>query len=72
MRQLAPELPIILTTGNLGSLNQTELKELRIAEVINKPLDHRTLALCLHRVLQTDPRPNQTTTALATIKNVHP
>jgi PAS domain S-box-containing protein len=51
IRKIAPELPVIITTGFTGSLDVEALKLSGINEVLAKPFTMQGLAATLHRAL---------------------
>jgi PAS domain S-box-containing protein len=51
IRKIAPELPVIITTGFTGSLDIDALKLSGINEVLAKPFTMQGLAAALHRTL---------------------
>ncbi|MCC2954355.1 PAS domain-containing protein [Massilia sp. IC2-477] len=54
VRQLRPELPIILVSGYLGGTVIQRAREAGANEVLKKPLSRKDLALSVHRVLGRD------------------
>lgn len=52
---IRPNLPIILTSGSTETFSITEAQEIGIREMVGKPLDYRTLATALNKVLRTGP-----------------
>jgi len=57
LRQLRPDLPVILTSGFSADVNHETLTAAGICEVLPKPISWNDLAAILHRVL------SRTTTA---------
>jgi CheY-like chemotaxis protein len=51
LKQIRPDLPIILTTGYPGGLKLEEIKAMGIRELLSKPPSLRSLGMAAHRVL---------------------
>jgi len=51
--RLRPDLPVILMTGNSGSLTLAEVQALGIRQLLSKPLNFQMLALAISTVLVT-------------------
>ncbi|MDR3457690.1 MAG: PAS domain S-box protein [Verrucomicrobiae bacterium] len=55
LRQLRPQLPIIITTGYSRVMTAEKVAELGFRELLNKPADARTLGEAVHRALHRQP-----------------
>jgi PAS domain S-box-containing protein len=58
LRQLRPDLPVILTSGFSADVNHETLAAAGICEVLPKPISWNDLADILHRVLSRSPAAN--------------
>jgi len=65
IRELRPEIPVILMTGFAGLLNEAELKRNGINEFIIKPLSSQELGAMLRRCLTPEDQPRQTPVSAA-------
>jgi PAS domain S-box-containing protein len=51
MRNLRPEMPVIMTSGFSGALKQDSLHLVGVRELVQKPIDFRLLTMAIHRAL---------------------
>jgi DNA-binding NtrC family response regulator len=51
LKQIRPNLPVILTTGYPGGLKLEEIKAMGICELLPKPPSLQTLGMAAHRAL---------------------
>jgi CheY-like chemotaxis protein len=51
MKNVRPEIPVIMTSGYSGALKQDSLNLVGVCELVQKPIDFRMLTMAIHRAL---------------------